>query len=186
MPDDIDATNENDRAFQEDRGPDTVYPYSFLRETAAEALGLRYGSLTEDDVHRHPNPDYDRRKKLERTLAGLSKKLTKAEGADMLRAEIKKLANEPPETITWDGMKRDAVIVLWLCSHPDSVCQKARRRPRDFEADIDKWADERRLIGNGPEMQKAIAEFSRIMAARNEGRGVPDIGDAKEDSSPNA
>ena len=156
-----------------------VHPYSFVRETAAEALGLRYGSLTEDDVHRHPNPDFERMKAAKREIAKIvtgkapSKKVLARR--DELRALIEKLKDEPEEVLTWDGMKRDAVIVLWLCSHPDSICQRARRKPREYEGVIDTWADERGLSGNGEAMQKAIVEFSRIIKARNEGRGVPDI-----------
>lgn len=169
-----------------------VHPYSFVRETAAEALGLRYGSLTEEDVHRHPNPDFERRNGARKELAGIvgaGKKLSKkAESrAEELRKVIADFADEPEEVLTWDGMKRDAVIVLWLCSQPDSVCQRARRKPREYEGVIDTWADEHSLSGNGDAMQKAIVEFSRIIKARNEGRGVPDIpGLSNEGRDPNA
>lgn len=190
MPDDIDEqSTAAEQAFRHEPEFLAIHPFSFVRETAAEALGMRYGSLTEEEVHRHPNPDYAMKIEAEAALRGIgTKKLNKAEKtqADQFRNTVAKFANEPPETITWDGMKRDAAIVLWLCSQPDSTCQRARRQPREFEGKIDAWADANGLRGSSENMKKAIAEFSRIMAARNEGRGVPDTAGGKEEPDPNA
>lgn len=185
MSDDIDE-GQSEHAFREDR-TDAVYPYSFLRETTAEALGLRFGNdLKEEDITRAPNPDYERRKKMERELGELTGKAAKSARAIKLAAEIEKLREEPATIVmTWKGRKRDTAIVLWVCSQPDSVCQKARAHPEDYESAVDKWADESGLRRPGPLQDKAILEFSRIMASRNQAKGAPDIERGKEEHDPN-
>lgn len=190
--DDIDQPTAAEAAFRHE-GEQARHAYSFLRETAAEALGLRYGSLTEDDVIRHPNPDYQLRVRLEKELRELESKKgrpknyrLKAEeikSADALIAEIKKLADEQPETMTWKGMKRDAAIVVWLCSQPDHVCKAARTKPQEYESKVDEWANEH---CRGEKLSKVLAEFSKIIATRNDPRGEPDFGNEKRDADPNS
>lgn len=167
-------------------------PWSWLRRTAADVLGLRYGNLSEEEIRRTPNPDFQRRQKLQsawESMATPGHKRSKKEHAKMMamEAEIKTLADEPEEIVTWAGMMQDIAIVLWLRSQPDSVCHRARRKPREYEGEIDAWAEKNGIGTNAENTKRAVQVFSETLNAANASVGEPIIeGGGSGADDPNA
>lgn len=117
-----DDTTPADRAFRDSadyefRGQ-KLEPWSFLRKTAAMALGLKYYRLTKDDVFTIPHPLGDDRP-----------------------------ADAPAEIEMYDGLIFDVAVVLWICHQSDTTCRRARRSRSEFEAEIDAWAEKSGIAG---------------------------------------
>lgn len=145
----------------------SLQPYSFTRQTAAEMLGLRYGRLEQKDLTTIQNG----RKKLLTDGTKLSKEL---------RAEIKA---EPDTATIYTGLSRDIAIVLWLMHQPDEIARSARRNPIDHEAAIDEWAEQQQIDENGVHRTEAAKLFSQVMADLSVSRGRPDVPPGKGSSS---
>lgn len=118
-------------------------PFSHLRQTAAMNLGLRYWALSPDDLREIRNP-------------------SATPGTD-----------EPDTVTVYDGLIHDTAIVLWLCNQPDSVCQRARRVPREFENKIDKWADENGITVGSDSLAEATSVFLQLVNSAAAAKGVP-------------
>lgn len=185
---DPDEQSAPERAFRvelEFRGK-KLKPFSFVRQTAAVALGLKYGSLSDDDIKTHPNPKWNERMGLLSILHDEPAEAIDAAGGEAkIMARVEELADEPESITLYDGLVMDAAIVLWLCSQPDSVCQRARRKPREFETQIDKWADENGIVINSPHLAEATALFGEIMQGTADSRGEPDLDKSAKESDPN-
>ncbi len=139
-----------ERAFRESEALEfrgrPLEPFSFLRQTTAIELGLRYWRLSPDDLY---------------TIKG-----------------------EAEEVQMYDGMVMDAAIILWVCHQPDQTCRRARRKPRDYEAAIDKWADDNGVSVGGEYLAEAMQVFGAIMGAVNASRGEPDVKGAASPGEP--
>lgn len=145
-------------------------PFSFRRQAAAYKMGMQFGRLSEEDLVRTPNPAFLRRQKAERALDR-----AKGEKKKALEKELADLANEPEELVTWDAMIEDAAIVLWLCKQKDSTVERVCRKPREYQRELDAWAEANGLGMGGDRNAEAIAAFSAILNAANASRGTPDI-----------
>lgn len=184
---DSDEQTAPERAFRSElefRGK-TLKPFSFVRQTAAVALGLRYGSLSDDDIKTHPNPKWKELQALLSAMQEDSETINEMGGMAALEQRRSELADEPEHITLYDGLVMDAAIVLWLCSQPDSVCQRARRKPREFETQVDKWADENGITINSPYLGEATALFGEIMQGTGDSKGEPDLDSSTKESDPN-
>lgn len=201
--DDLDPDEEGEggapeRAFRNSESPKfnglTLAPFSFARQTAAVSLGLRYGRLTEEEIERHPNPLAVERRTMEgerdkaRSLAERAKKAgTKAralEEVERLEKAIAALADEPEEVTVYDGLAMDAAIVIWLCCQTESAVRRARRKPREYEADIDRWAEKQGITIQSPKLKEATQAFAEIMAQISESKGEPKPGEDHKPGTP--
>lgn len=90
---------------------------------------------------------------------------------------------EPESVTVYDGMIHDTAIVLWLCHQPDSVCQRARRIPREYEDKIDKWADENGITVGSDTLAEATGIFMLLVNSTNASKGVPSK-DGKTEAAP--
>ena len=167
-------------------------PFSFVRRTAAIALGLRCWKLTPADFETLENPRATKRKKLEAELESLNDRFpnpTKKEKAKskQLESAIADLADQPESIEVYSDMAYDAAIVLWLCSQPDRKCQKVRRKPRDFETEIDRWAEKNGIFeGSFAQLSgEALTVFFEIVNDINTSEGTPDIKGQNTSPDPN-
>jgi len=122
-----------------------LQPFSFLRQTAAQELGLKYGRITEQDLFWIDNPNTDR------------------------------AADEPERIQMYNGLLRDAAIVMWVCTQPDREVMRARRKPDDYEARIDAFAEEQGITMGGKSFEDATTAFFSIMAAIAGAQGKPEV-----------
>lgn len=159
-------------------------PFSFLRQTAARALGLRYGNLSPEEVLRVPNPKFAALIAARETLEAMDKRKKKAPAAqrEKLQKIIEGLADEPEELNSYDGVLYDAILVLWLCSQPDSVCMRARRKPREYEREIDRWAENIGLSIGAPQTEAALQLFSDIVTELQASKGEPKLKEGEKES----
>lgn len=132
-----------------------LHPFTFVRHTAAIALGLRYWRLSPSDLYtvKVPKPP--------------------EEGETPDPASPPELVDTP----MYDDIFTDIAVVLWLCHQPDSICRRARRKPADYEAEIDAWAEKMRIGFGGANQEEASLLFARIVGAVSASKGVPDVGD---------
>jgi len=136
-------------------------PFSFVRQTAAIELGLRYWRLTPDDLY---------------TLkTAASEKVEPLQTKEGIQVGAATIPVEAQEVQMYDGFVMDIAIVLWLCSQPDSECRRARRKPREYEAKIDHFADQNGIYVGGIHFTEASETFAAIVQAINGSNGHPDI-----------
>lgn len=140
---------------------ETLKPFSYLRRTAAMALGLRYWTLTKEDLITLVNPAYERLGSLKEELDKLQKAQERAQRPAKgrkaaakgtkavdhtariaaLEEEIEGIGAQDDEITIYNEIGLDAAIVLWLCLQPDSICHKARRNPKEWQRKVDAWAE---------------------------------------------
>lgn len=150
MSDEIESSNDApERAFraQHEFLGNKLEPFSHLRRTAAENLGLQLFKMSPDSVYETLGPD-----------------------------------GEPVQMYT--GVIRDVGIVLWVCSQPDSVVMRARRKPAEYETQIDKWADEKGATIGGASFVEAMSVFGEIIQAVMSTNPIPNIKEKGGDTSP--
>lgn len=193
-PEEVIAAQE-ERTFREAgtfewRG-EPLRPFSFLRLTAALAMGLQYGSLSPEDVRRIPNPLFRKRREAEEEIARLESRLkskkmksrpeAEREVAERAAAELKELVagleSEPEFLETYDALIEDAALVIWLCLQKDSVCARARRMRDDYKAEVAKWADSQGITLNSEGCVEACNLFGEIMENLNRSKVKPEIRD---------
>lgn len=118
--------------------------FSFVRQTAAIELGLKYWRLNAEDLY---------------TL---------------------KLASPEPgapdqEIPMYNGFIMDIAIVLWLCHQTETDVRRARRKPADYEARIDAWADANDITLRGGNFNEARDLFFQIVQAVNASKAEPNL-----------
>lgn len=156
----------------------TLQGYSYRRERAAHALGLRYGTskLMPADFRTIPNASYARKKELEK-LKG--KKRTEA-----VKAELEKLGDPDPEIDVYDGMAEDASIVVFVRTLKDSEVREVRSRVATYTDRFEDWVEANGLRTDGPNVREAVDIFVETLAAVKASRTEPVIptGKGSEDS----
>jgi hypothetical protein len=113
-------------------------PFSFVRETAAYALGWKIHIPEQDDDN---------------------------------------AANVAP-------LLFDAIIVIWLCLQPDSVVQRARRKPEEHIQSMDRWAEAEKISLMSESGQAAIKAYSELLTDYFSSQSAPDV-DQDQTEDPN-
>lgn len=147
-----------------------LHPFSHLRQTLCLVMGIKYWTLTPDDLRTLKNPH-------KRELA--DEKLSKK--------RRKEIESEPDEVQTYDGLPHDAAIVLWACSQDDATCIRARREAGDsvtardrWEGKIDAFADKAGITLTGRNFQAASLAFMQIVNDVNSTTGEPQLPEGGE------
>jgi hypothetical protein len=143
-------------------------PFSFTRQTAAEMLGLRHGSLSAKDI---VTLDNDRKQLL-------------TNGAELTPEERAKIEAEPAQVSIYRGMARDIALLLWLMHQPAAVCRAARANPSQYDEAIDQWAESIGLDRDTKVQGEAGKVFSQVMADLAASRGQPEVPPAKDAAAP--
>ncbi len=116
----------------------TLKPFSFVRETAAHAMGWKLHLPQADDDN---------------------------------------AANVGP--LLWD-----ATLIVWLCLQPDSVVQRARRKPEEAQSKVDDWADRERISLTSESGQEAVQVYSELLSDYFSSQSEPKI-DEDQSEDPN-
>lgn len=121
----------------------TLKPFSFVRETAAHALGWKM-HLPEQDA-------------------------------------------DEKDVTQFTRMLWDATLIVWLCSQPDSVAQRARRLPREYEGKVDDWADKHGVTMNSDAGAEVMRLYAEILSDYFSSQSEPkhEEGGSKETEDPN-
>ena len=158
--------------------------FSWVRRTAAIALGIRVWKLTTDDLITLKNPRYEALEALKAEKEALEGQEDTPERNDRLAAimdEMEAIGEQDDEVIIYDGIALDALLVLWLCHQSETVCARARRNPKEYEKEIDRWGEKNEIFVDesmtpNPE---ALAVFMGIIADIRASQYTPKTGNAR-------
>jgi len=121
-----------------------LQPFSFLRQTAAQELGLKFYRLNDADLFWMERPRDDG-------------------SGEMDRIQM------------YNGIIRDAAIVMWVCTQPDREVMRARRKPDEYESKIDAFGDLHDIKVGGAGFEDATTALLSIMAATIDSQGKPEV-----------
>jgi len=177
-------TTAQQRAFIRSAAPGEIFgkelfAFDALRMTAALAMGLKYGMVSNEDLIEVTQSVPVELQEPEQPAKPAAKGKKPAKPGKPAKPASKAKTKE--ETIViYSAFLADVITAIWLCVNEHSVAFKARRKPEWAVMESTKWATKKGIILGHPNFAHAAKLFGQIMGDVEASRSEPEDAGGEE------